>query len=316
MKKIKKILVPTGTIYVFEHNDKHIESLSIGDYGKDVNIKARFLGLNKEPSVKHTKLLPLEKKWVMTLSTQYGCSMNCTFCDVPRIGPGINIGLNEIIAQVQYMLNAHSDVEYSERLNIHYARMGEPTFNPDVLESAIWFKENINDMFFVHPVVSTMMPKNNKWLKQFLRHWMTIKNDVYEGNAGLQLSINSTNEAERNAMFSGNTHTLENIANIMSFAKPYGRKITLNFAVANYEIDPEILLKHFDPKYYIVKLTPMHRTATAIDNNIKTAGDYTTYYPYKEYEQKLVDAGYDTLVFIASEEEDSSGITCGNAISK
>ena len=95
---------------------------------------------------------------------------------------------------------------------------------------------------------------------------------------------------------------------------PKGRKITLNFAIANYEINPKKLLKYFNPKHYIIKLTPMHKTIEATKNGIKTEGDYTTFYPYKEYEDSLKAVGYDVLVFIASEYEDLGLITCGNAI--
>jgi 23S rRNA (adenine2503-C2)-methyltransferase len=95
---------------------------------------------------------------------------------------------------------------------------------------------------------------------------------------------------------------------------PNGRKITLNFAVADYEIDPNILLKYFNPDDYLIKLTPMHKTETAIQNGIETVGDYTTMYPYIGYEEALKKAGYDVLVFIASEYEDLGRITCGNAI--
>ena len=93
-----------------------------------------------------------------------------------------------------------------------------------------------------------------------------------------------------------------------------GRKITLNFAVADYKIDADVLLKYFSPDKYIIKLTPMHKTEAAVANNIRTCGDYTTYGPYRDYEQILSKAGYDVLVFIASEEEDLGRITCGNAI--
>jgi 23S rRNA (adenine2503-C2)-methyltransferase len=191
--------------------------------------------------------------------------------------------------------------------------MGEPTWNPHVLEAAKWYKFNLPD-FHAHPVVSTMMPRNNKKLEEFIFSWMFIKNHIYEGNAGLQLSINSTNEQERAEMFSGNAHTLEEISKIMKGVVPKGRKITLNFAVANYEISPIILLKYFDPKKYIIKLTPMHKTEACLGNNISTTGDYTTYYPYEHIEKRLTDAGYDVLVFIASKEEDEGRITCGNAI--
>ena len=107
---------------------------------------------------------------------------------------------------------------------------------------------------------------------------------------------------------------LEKIAKIMDGIIPNGRKITLNFAIADWEIDPQILLKYFDPDDYIIKLTPMHKTITAQKNKIRTNGDYREFYPYSKIENSLTRAGYDVIVFIASEEEDLGMITCGNAI--
>ena len=74
-------------------------------------------------------------------------------------------------------------------------------------------------------------------------------------------------------------------------------------------IDP-----YFDPTKFIVKLTPMHKTKTALDNDVRTCGDYTMYYPYEKHEENLRLAGYDVLVFVASREEDEGRITRGNAI--
>jgi 23S rRNA (adenine2503-C2)-methyltransferase len=143
---------------------------------------------------------------------------------------------------------------------------------------------------------------------------MQIKNHLLNGEAGLQLSINSTSEDERHDMFRGNAHTLQDISNIMEGIIPRGRKITLNFAVCGYTIDPLVLRKYFDPDYYLVKLTPMHKTQGAERRGLKTEGDATTLEPYAEIEAALKSAGYDVLVFIASKEEDESRITCGNAI--
>ena len=80
-------------------------------------------------------------------------------------------------------------------MNIHFARMGEPTWNPNVLNATEWLKDHIDAKYKIHPVVSTMMPRKNKWLKAFINSWMHIKNDIFWGNAGLQLSINSTDES-------------------------------------------------------------------------------------------------------------------------
>jgi 23S rRNA (adenine2503-C2)-methyltransferase len=314
--KIKRNLeVPTGNILIVNGELGELECLSIGDYGKEINLKCDAMGLTRNlEQVNHTKLLPLEEKWVITISTQYGCSMGCNFCDVPKVGKGINASEKDLIGQVLTGIKLHPEVENSKRLNIHFARMGEPTWNPNVLEATKWFKTHIDPEYHIHPVVSTMMPKNNIWLKTFIHTWMRMKNRLLKGEAGLQLSINSTSELERNLMFRNNACSLEQIAKIMEGIIPNGRKITLNFALAGYEIDPEKLIKYFDPDYYICKLTPMHKTVEALEHGIKTNGDYTTYEPYERTETALKSFGYDVLVFIASAEEDLGRITCGNAI--
>ena len=315
MKIIRRLKVPTGDILVVKGNRGFLEMLSLGDYGKDVNLKANFMGLDREvDKVTHTEMLPLEEKWVITISSQYGCSMGCQYCDVPEVGPGKNATEKDLIHQVLTGIKLHPEVEFTKRLNIHYARMGEPTWNPAILDATKWFKAHIDPEYHIHPVVSTMMPRHNEWLKTFIHTWMRMKNRLLRGEAGLQLSINTTSERERDLMCNNNGCSLEEIVKIMEGIIPNGRKITLNFAVADYEIDSDVLLKYFDPDYYVIKLTPMHKTETALKNNIKTKGDYTTYYPYKETEENLMKVGYDVLVFIASEYEDVSRITCGNAI--
>jgi 23S rRNA (adenine2503-C2)-methyltransferase len=312
---IERISVPTGDILIVQGEYGKLEMLSIGDYGKDVNLKADCLGLMRTPNpVQHTSMLPLEEKWVITISTQYGCSMGCTFCDVPKVGPGKNATEKDLIRQVLTGIKLHPEVEHTKRLNIHFARMGEPTWNPAVLDATRWFKTHIDPEYHIHPVVSTMMPRKNIWLKTFIHTWMRMKNRLLHGEAGLQLSINSTNEDERKKMFGGSACTLEEIARIMDGIIPNGRKITLNFAIANYTIDPNVLLKYFDPDDYIIKLTPMHKTFTCMESKTVTIGNYTTYEPYEADEVALKKAGYDVLVFIASREEDEGRITCGNAI--
>jgi len=307
MDVVKNIKVPTGNILIVKGEKGKIECLSLGDYGQAIN-------LNQHKKVKHTDLLPLSKKWVCTISTQYGCYSGCKFCDVPKCGSGINATLDDLMQQVMTVRNLHEEVRTCERFNIHYARMGEPTWNNAVLDSAILLKYALPD-FLVHPVVSTMMPMKNKNLAQFIWTWCHIKNEYYNGEAGLQLSINSTSQRERFEMFSGNALYLESIAEIMaSMPNPVGRKYTLNFAIAGYKIDAEYLAKLFNPDYFVCKLTPMHKTTAALKNGIETNGDYTESYPYEEDEYNLKKAGFDVLTFIASKEEDESRITCGNAV--
>lgn len=76
MNIIETIPVATGHILVVQGEHGPLECLSLGDYGRDHNVKADFLGLDKDlGDVGHAKMLPLEQKWVITIPTQYGCSM-------------------------------------------------------------------------------------------------------------------------------------------------------------------------------------------------------------------------------------------------
>lgn len=320
MKLLKNIKVPTGNICIAEGDKGKLEFLSIGDYGKNANIKADFLGLTKEINgVKSTELLPLSEKWVVTISTQYGCSMNCSFCDVPKVGKGKNATLNDLYNQVSLALDLHPEITETKRLNLHYARMGEPSWNPHIIEAT---KKISHDMsyrnFKFHPVISTMMPKNNKNLRLFITEWLKLKNQ-FSGEAGLQLSINTTDEDVRSKTMPGSL-SLREISNIMYDTLTTmedglkGRKIALNIALTDAEVDAKKLWELFTPKAFMVKITPMHMTNACVNNNLITVDGYEKYYPYKKVEEELKATGFDVLVFIPSKDENESRITCGNAI--
>lgn len=108
---MKIINVPTGNICIMEgEKNKSLEFLSIGDYGKNANVKADFLGLTDEiQGVPNGDIMPLEEKWVCTISSQYGCSMKCKFCDVPKVGSGINATYNDLNNQVINALKLHPE---------------------------------------------------------------------------------------------------------------------------------------------------------------------------------------------------------------
>lgn len=325
----RNIEVPTGNILIGEGEHGPLEFLSLGDYGKEQNVKADFMGLNREiKGVPHGDLLPLEEKWVITISPQYGCSMGCNFCDVPKVGPGRNATAKDLIEQVLAAIHLHPEVKRTKRLNLHYARMGEPTFNfqifgaTNILHGLLGAKG-----FAFHPVVSTMMPLTNNKLAQFLRNWIGHKWQYAGGEAGLQISINTTDEGARFKMFGGDAMSLLGISQMLKSVllfwdmgpadgpfSTFGRKIALNFALSDAPVDAGWLRELFDPQFFMCKITPMHVTQACQDNGIMTTDGYEYYYPYEQVERELKAAGFDVLVFVPSLEEDRSRITCGNAI--
>src|ERR1035437_5695809 len=66
MKITTRLGVPTGDILIVDGEHGKLEVVSLGDYGKNHNLKADFLGLDRElGEVNHTNLLPLSEKWVI-----------------------------------------------------------------------------------------------------------------------------------------------------------------------------------------------------------------------------------------------------------
>lgn len=307
----------TGKIYV--DADRKLEFLTVGDYGKENNIKADFLGLTKEINGVANTAVDLSEKWVATISTQKGCPMRCNFCDCPKYGYHGNASLDDLCYEINTIIDGENVTE-TERFNVHFARMGEPTFNHDVLFFAEFALKTIVNRKVnaktIHPVVSTMLPRSNPYLEQFVLEWCRIKNEVYHGEAGLQFSINSTDNAQRSEQFNGMSLSLEEISTLADkLPSPVGRKYTLNFAVtANTILDAKRLSELFDKEKFIVKITPIHETNAAVKNGFDVTTSYTDYDVYRKFEQPLVKDGWDVIVFVPSKEEDSDRITCGNAL--
>jgi len=64
---------------------------------------------------------------------------------------------------------------------------------------------------------------------------------------------------------------------------PKGRKYCLNFALADdYEVNAEKLRELFNPNKFMVKITPLHKTISCEENNIKTTRGYTSFTPIPE----------------------------------
>ena len=276
--------------------------------------------------------MPLSEKWVVTLSTQYGCVRKCRCCDVPNIKFKGNATFEDLQTQLFNAISLFPNVKYTERLNIHFARMGEGILNEDVFRFSKWLamekceftRQTGLSVEVIHPVLTTSLPKT-RIIKQRIFDWLRIKNFNYNGQAGLQLSINSTNEEQRKFIFGDDTFTLEEVSEIFTSARGQncyeeafpllGRKICLNFAYATgNEVDADKLAKLFDPQYFMCKITPIHNNNACTENKIETVGGYDSWEPYQKVEEDLKKAGFDVLTFVPSFDEEEGLVTCGNLI--
>ena len=93
------------------------------------------------------------------------------------------------------------------------------------------------------------------------------------------------------------------------------RNLSVLFAVTqNTELDAKALSLLFDKEKFIVKITPIHQTANALQHGYDITTTYDKYDVYSQFEEPLLEHGWDVIVFVPSKEEDEDRITCGNAL--
>ncbi len=95
------------------------------------------------------------------------------------------------------------------------------------------------------------------------------------------------------------------------------RKITLNFALAQgMKIDPLVLLDHFSPEKFLIKITPLNPTYRALAN--KLSSYINPMEPLDQYSivSALRAAGFDVIISIGELEENFIGSNCGQYLQR
>ena len=81
-----------------------------------------------------------------------------------------------------------------------------------------------------------------------------------------------------------------------------------------YELAIHTMEQNYKREKFIVKITPIHETKSAVQNGFDITTYYDDYDVYRQFEKPLLDEGWQVIVFVPSKEEDSDRITCGNAL--
>ncbi len=261
-----------------------------------------------------------EEKWVIIVSTQIGCPIGCLMCDSGSFFWG-NLTKDEILTQIDHIFSDHQPLitchcfSSHPKLKIQFARMGEPALNPAVLDvlEELPRKYPIKGLM---PCIATTAPAAAaSWFERLAE----IKNKYYAGgNFQLQFSINSTDEPERDRLMPIRKWPLDDISKYgEKFFRNGDRKITLNFALADdFKIDADILAEKFNPKKFLVKITPINPTEAAKDGKFRTVIS-----PEKPYSADMIAGdldkrGFETIISIGSSEEIKIGSNCGQSARK
>lgn len=314
MLTIKDVLyLPSGRIFLVDCNGYTIECTEMRDVAVDGKLHQEVRESN-DPGVIWKHLVPYTKKWLLTVSTQYGCVYNCKFCDVSPLPFKGNLSTSNILDQVRLILDNNLYVTKSDKVKIGFARMGEPACNLD----------NVLDAIKHLPYISGSKNRNFTWLPCFnsilpttcygvIERVIEVKENMYNGHLHFQISCNSTDEDKRRELFGGaNVLSIEEIVNTINNLNITNRTVTLNFIVMDgVEISVDKLKKiGLNKDKFTVKLIPLNRTNNAEKNSLKTYANYSNYEKLLALKQEFERADIPVVVDAIARCEEA-GLCCG-----
>lgn len=255
--------------------------------------------------------IPREKKWVLIISTLYGCPVGCRFCDSGWHYQG-KLNKADLLHQIDYMVTQRFPDRNIpiEKFKIQFSRMGEPALNDSVLDVLDEFPNLYNAPGFL-PSLSTVAPIGRD---SFFERLLEIKKAKYDSTFQLQFSIHSTKMSQRDEIIPVKKWSFKDIAAYGNrFYSNNNRKITLNFALFEKgNLDVDVLKEHFDPNIFIIKLTPINPTSAAQTHSI--ISEVFSNKKVFELVKKLEYVGYEVLLSIGELEENKIGSNCGQFI--
>ncbi len=255
-----------------------------------------------------------DERWILMVSTLFGCPVKCQICDAGGQYQG-KPSAEQILAQVDYMVGRwYPDRRVpASKFKIQFARMGEPALNMAVLEALEQLPRRF-DAPGLMPSISTIAPHGTD---AFFERLIDIKNRLYPGGRfQFQFSLHTTDPGLRRRLIPVRTWTFERMAAYADrFLRPGDRRITLNFALAaGSPVEPEVLLRHFDPQKFLIKITPVNPTCRAVQHGLVSYIDPHDPASGAELAGRLRAAGYEVIVSIGEVRENQIGSNCGQYV--
>jgi 23S rRNA (adenine2503-C2)-methyltransferase len=259
---------------------------------------------------------PREQRWILMVSTLYGCPVQCLICDAGGQYRG-KPSAAEMLAQIDFMVEKwYPDRRIpAQKFKIQFARMGEPALNMAVLDVLQTLPSRYHAPGLM-PSISTVAPHG---AQKFFERLLEIKNRLYAGGRfQFQYSLHTTNETLRDRLIPVKKWSFAQMAAFGErFYQSGDRKITLNFALAaEAPVEAQVLLRYFDPQRYLIKITPVNPTCRAVRNGLASFLDPNQPDSGEAVAASLARAGYEVIVSIGEAEENKIGSNCGQYVLK
>jgi 23S rRNA (adenine2503-C2)-methyltransferase len=256
-----------------------------------------------------------DEKWVLIVSSLYGCPIGCKMCDASLLYGG-KISESDILSQIDHLVvNRFPErVIPIPKFKIQFARMGEPSLNTDVL-TVLEKLPHLYDAPGLIPCISTVAPEGTD---EFFHRLIDVKNTFYpKGKFQMQFSIHTTDEEMRNYLIPVKKWGLERISEYgEQFYREGDRKITINFAVTKeFPVEPEVVAHHFNKEKFVVKITPLNPTSSVEENKLESLFNSEDEIA-RDLVQSFKRVGFDVILSIGELEENRIGSNCGQYVSR
>ena len=115
-----------------------IEGLKSSEEKISVDGTRKWLMTLSDQNCVETVFIPEDNRGTLCISSQVGCSLNCTFCATGHQGFNRNLSSSEIVAQIWYVWRQLSSEQNCRPItNVVLMGMGEPLLNYDPVVSAL-----------------------------------------------------------------------------------------------------------------------------------------------------------------------------------
>ena len=189
-------------------------------------------------------------KHIVVISSQVGCPMRCSFCELGGVRRRRNLTAAEMAGQVSLVMTEASrqGLNFSAApYKVTVANSGEPLLNPNLIGAL----ERIAGPR-VSFKISTVFPSSSKALRNLEK--LACFARVYSQPVQLQISLISTVDSVRRKVVGANVGTMRQIRDAgdkWRRLNPGGRKINLSLIVTDaMPCDPQDTLKLLPPELF------------------------------------------------------------------
>ncbi len=195
---------------------------------------------------------------VLSISTSLGCPVRCTFCDAGGHYEG-RLTAEEILAQIDLLLAQPGP---AAAIDVQLTRMGEPAFNPAVLEALASLPARCGSSLGVSALLATVVPAQTEG---FFERLLELARAWPSGRLRLRISLHTTDPAARARLVPVRVQEARAVAAYGTrFHAASGVRVALAFATSEaLPVDPAILRPLFAPDDFTVRLGPLHPTEAA-----------------------------------------------------